>query len=199
MKIILGIGNPEKKYGKTRHNIGFIILDALCEKYNLSFMPGDGNYYFTGSNINASHFILIKPTTYVNLSGVAVKQVLEQYDISLENLLVVSDDLSLDAGSIRLRRSGGDGGHNGLASIIYELEDNKFPRLRFGIGCNFESGLMSDYVLEKFSEKDLLNLKPKIDSAVSLIEKFIAGGTQLMFDEFSKLPSENKNSQIEDN
>ena len=117
--MIFGIGNPGKKYENTKHNIGFQILDKLAEKHKLTFKAENKEYYSTGSIINASRFLLVKPVTYVNLSGVAAKEVIEKYNVPISEFLVITDDLNLELGKIRIRRSGGDGGHNGLHSIIF--------------------------------------------------------------------------------
>lgn len=186
MRAVLGIGNPGTKYEKTRHNVGFMLLDKLAEKYKLTFKPSKGEYYFTGSNINASPFFLIKPVTYVNLSGIAAKDVLQNYDLATEDILVVTDDLNLENGRIRIRQSGGDGGHNGIHSIIYHLESDQFPRLRFGIGNNFEKGDMKRYVLKPYSATELELLKNDFEFAIELIENFITGGLNRMLNHFSK-------------
>ena len=126
MKTIIGLGNPGKKYELTRHNIGFMIIDKFAQKYKLEFSPSKGDYYSVGSVINTSHFSLYKPTTYMNLSGVAVNEIVDNDNIKLDDLFIISDDINLDTGKIRIRESGGDGGHNGLSSIIYHLNSDKF-------------------------------------------------------------------------
>ncbi|MBN1300894.1 MAG: aminoacyl-tRNA hydrolase [Melioribacteraceae bacterium] len=186
MRAILGIGNPGSKYENTRHNIGFKILDKFAERHKLVFKSSSDDYYYAGSFIKASPFILIKPTTFVNLTGQAVIQLLEKYKIDLKNLLVVLDDVNLPPGKLRIRKSGGDGGHNGLYSIIYTVMSNEFPRLRFGIGNDFEYGTMADYVLTQFNKEETDLINGSIISSVRLIEKFIEGGIELMLSEFSK-------------
>lgn len=195
MKLIVGIGNKGAKYNLTRHNIGFILLDRFANKYQLEFTEKRPEYVFTGSTLNASRFVLIKPTTYVNLSGIAVKKALEDFSTTIESLLVISDDINLPLGSIRLRKSGGDGGHNGLLSIIENLETKNFARVRFGIGKDFAEGKMADYVLSKFSETEINELKEKFDYSISLIENFIEFGLNKTFEYYSQ--SINKiNSQL---
>lgn len=185
MRAVLGIGNPGLNYTGTRHNIGFSILDHFAAKWKLGFSPSKKDYYFAGGTIDASRFILVKPSNYVNLSGIAAKQIIEDYDIGLENLLIVCDDINLDLGKIRLRISGGDGGHNGIESIIYQLESDQFPRLRFGVGSNFGDGSMSDYVLQKFSSDEVKLIEPKIKFVSGIIENFVTGGTKQMLEYFS--------------
>ena len=182
----MGIGNPGKKYLHTRHNIGFMILDRFASKHNLQFKPSKFDFYFSASNKNDNEFMLVKPTTYVNLSGLAAKQIVDNYNCEPSDLLVVCDDINLSSGKIRIRKSGGDGGHNGLHSIIYHLETDQFPRLRFGIGQDFEKGEMKDYVLSKFSEEEFEALENNFEFSVELLESFIAGGTEVMLNYYSK-------------
>ncbi|MFH1198443.1 MAG: aminoacyl-tRNA hydrolase [bacterium] len=195
IKAVLGIGNPGFKYEETRHNIGFMILDCFSKKRNLTFQASKYNYFYTNGELNNSPFFLLKPTTYVNLSGLAAKDFCNEYNVSPENLLVICDDTYLNPGVIRIRRSGGDGGHNGLASIIYHLESNKFPRIRFGIGQNPESIDLKDHVLSKFSPDELIDLKPNIELTAELIEKFIIGGAKEILDHFSKVKNTSRNGE----
>lgn len=185
MKTIVGLGNPGARYQNTRHNIGFMILDAFADKHNLSFSPDKGEYYSVGSKLFTSHFYLYKPTTFMNLSGNAVSHIVENKDFDLENLLIITDDINLPTGNIRFREAGGDGGHNGLSSIIYSLETNKFNRLRFGVGNKFEDGKMPDYVLDQFYEKEKEIIRLGVQFSVQLIEKFILGSKKEMMNFYS--------------
>ncbi len=181
LKIVFGLGNPGKRYEGTRHNIGFEILDKFAEKHKLNFTEGKGDYYKAGSeNGFASSFFLVKPTTYVNASGIAAAQLFDLYEIDIKDFLVVVDDLNLPPGKIRVRQKGGDGGHNGLHSIIYSLESDAFPRLRFGIGAEFEKGEMADFVLSKFNTETRKIVDEKINDAIELIEAFLKGGYEGM-------------------
>ncbi len=197
MKAIIGLGNPGKKYELTRHNIGFMIIDLFAQKHKLEFSPSKGDYYSVGSVINASHFNLYKPTTYMNLSGTAVNDIIENDDIKLDDLLIISDDINLATGKIRIRESGGDGGHNGLSSIIYHLNSDKFSRLRFGVGNDFEEGNMPEYVLQNFYENEWEIIRLSVDFSVSLIEQFILGGKINMLNFFSKEQSKINNIKLE--
>ncbi len=185
MKAIVGLGNPGVRYKNTRHNIGFIVLDAFAEKHKLSFIPDKGEYYSVGSNLNTSHFYLYKPTTFMNLSGNALLHIIETNNIELDNLLIITDDINLPTGNIRFRETGGDGGHNGLSSIIYSLETNKFNRLRFGVGSNFEDGKMPNYVLDNFYENEKEIIRLGVEFSIKLIEKFILGGKKEMMNFYS--------------
>jgi PTH1 family peptidyl-tRNA hydrolase len=163
-----------------------MILDSFAEKHKLNFTPDKGDYYSVGSSLSASHFYLIKPTTYMNLSGIAVAHLMETKKIEINNLLIIADDINLPTGKIRFRESGGDGGHNGLASVIYSLGTNKFNRLRFGVGNNFAKGEMPDYVLNNFYENEKEIVRLAISFSVVLIEKFITGGKKEMMNYYSK-------------
>ncbi len=186
MKAIVGLGNPGRQYVNTRHNIGFTVLDAFANKYKLSFVPDKGDYYSVGSNLIASHFCLYKPTTFMNLSGNAISQIVEINNLELKDLLVITDDINLPIGNVRFRESGGDGGHNGLSSIIYSLKTNKFNRLRFGVGNKFEDGEMPKYVLDNFYENEKEIIRLGVGFSVSLIEEFILGGIKGMMNFYSK-------------
>jgi peptidyl-tRNA hydrolase, PTH1 family len=186
VRIILGIGNFGNRYKKNRHNAGFMQLDYVAEKYSLSFIPSKSDYYFAEGKINISDFTLIKSTTYVNNSGVAAVQVLQNYKLDSKDLLVVFDDVNLNLSELRIRISGGDGGHNGIASIIYHLSTDQFPRIRIGVGNNFYKGEMADYVLTDFNSEEMDNLKNIFISGSELIEGFIVGGIKKMLDINSK-------------
>ena len=197
MKAIIGLGNPGKKYELTRHNIGFMIIDLFAQKHKLEFSPSKGDYYSVGSVINASHFNLYKPTTYMNLSGIAVNEIIQNDNIELDDILIISDDINLTIGKIRIRESGGDGGHNGLSSVIYHLNSDKFSRLRFGVGNDFNEGKMPEYVLQNFYENEWKIIRLSVDFSVSLIEQFILGGNTDMLNFFSKEQSKINNTKLE--
>lgn len=187
MKAIFGIGNPGTRYLFTRHNVGFIFLDYFAEKKSLIFKPSKFNYYKSEINHEEDKSFLIKPTTYVNLTGRAVKQFLDYYQLQPSDFLVIVDDINLPIGTYRLRKSGKDGGHNGLASIIYEIETENFARLRIGIGNSFNKGEMADYVLSTFTNEEKKELNNFFDSMILLIEAFIKGGIDEMLNQNSKL------------
>ena len=186
MQAVIGIGNPGVKYVNTKHNAGFIIIDRFLEKNNLIYKTSKSNYLFVEGKFRENDFLIVRPTTYVNNSGLAVLDICDNHNISVENLLVVVDDINLEMGHLRIRKNGGSGGHNGLESIIYHLQSQNFPRIRFGIGAEFKEGFQADYVLSKFSTEELTKLEPNFDFAVELIEKFLIGGNKEMTDHFSK-------------
>jgi len=160
--LIVGIGNIGKEYLETRHNIGFEALDSICEEFKTTFETkklGD----IAKVNYKGKSLVFLKPSTYVNLSGKSVRYWMNKEKISQKNLLIITDDLNLDFGVIRIKEKGSDGGHNGLKDINTILKTNNYNRLRFGIGGNFTKGKQSEYVLSKWSEKEkseLISYKP---------------------------------------
>ncbi len=195
MRVIFGIGNPGIRYEYTRHNAGFLLLDYFASKKNIRFRETSGEYLETQGKISDQNYVLIKPVTYVNNSGIAAKQVFDKYDLAPEDFLVVSDDTNLKNYTLRVRQSGGDGGHNGLSSIIYHLITDQFPRIRIGIGNNPPEIALSDYVLSEFSKEELEKYQNTFVKGAQLIEEFICGGIKKMLEANSVLmKSENQNN-----
>lgn len=183
--LIAGLGNIGAEYKNTRHNIGFQILDALAEASNIRF--NDKRYGFVAEyKFKARTFILLRPTTYVNLSGLAVRYWMKKENIPIENLLVLVDDLALPFGTIRLRAKGGAGGHNGLENINQVLGRNDYARLRFGIGDNFRQGFQVDYVLGEWDREELKQLPEKIDNCIEIIQSFGTIGTERTMNFYNK-------------
>jgi peptidyl-tRNA hydrolase, PTH1 family len=187
VRIVLGIGNPGKRYENTRHNIGFLILNQFAHQQEISFTPSKFDYDYAEGEFEGSAYVLIKPVTYVNNSGLAVTQALNYYNTGLKDLLVIVDDINLETGSIRVRASGGDGGHNGIKSIIYHLNSNEFPRIRIGIGSELNEQGLADYVLSKFQKKDIEAIKNSAEKTLDLIKEFVHGGLKQMLDYNSKI------------
>jgi PTH1 family peptidyl-tRNA hydrolase len=173
--LIVGLGNIGDEYAHTRHNIGFDVVNAFVQKHGGSFRV-DRLAYVAEIRWKARSFTCICPTTYVNLSGKAVKYWLDKEKISLENTLIILDDLAVPLEKLRLRKTGSDGGHNGLRSIQEALGTVDYPRLRFGIGNNFPPGRQSDFVLGKWRKEEELLVKQKIDKSVETIENFATQG-----------------------
>ncbi len=183
--LIAGLGNIGPEYKNTRHNIGFQILDALAEASNISF--NDKRYGFVAEyKYKARTFVLLKPTTYMNLSGRAVNYWMQKENISIENVLVVVDDLALPFGTIRLRSKGSDGGHNGLKNITEVLGRNDYARLRFGIGDNFHKGFQVDYVLSDWTNEEQKEMPEKIDNCIEIIKSFGTIGVERTMNFFNK-------------
>jgi len=174
--LIAGLGNIGDEYADTRHNIGFTVLDVLARLSGVSFQSG--RYADVARlKIKNKTLVLIKPSTYMNLSGKAVRYWLETEKIPLENLMVVVDDIALPTGQLRLRMKGGPGGHNGLISIIEILETEDFARLRFGIGNDFAKGFQTEYVLGKWTAVEKEIILPKLPEAVEMIKTFVSSRT----------------------
>lgn len=183
--LIVGLGNIGEEYEKTRHNIGFMVVDALAKNEGATFSTA--RY---GSIAQVKYkgriLILLKPSTYMNLSGKAYQYWLQKENVPVENSLVIVDDIDLDVGSLRLKANGGGGSHNGLNNIIEVLGHEKFPRLRFGIGKNYSMGKQIDYVLGSFSAEDLEQVTPKIEESVKLIQSFVSIGVERTMNFFNK-------------
>lgn len=164
MKLIVGLGNPGKDYDKTRHNVGFEVLDLLAKEKNVTFKL-DKNFdgLITTYQEGLEKVILLKPTTYMNLSGQSVIKVKNYYKVDLNDILIVVDDINIDLAALRLREKGSAGGHNGLKSLISHLQSNEFKRIRVGI--KFEKGDLINHVLGKFSKKELEVLEPAFELA----------------------------------
>lgn len=173
--LVVGLGNIGPKYHHTRHNIGFKVLDHLAKENEISFETvklGDkATYKFKGRT-----FILLKPSTFMNLSGKAVRYWLEKEKVNLQNLLVITDDLNLPFGTLRLKAKGSDGGHNGLKDIQQQLNTTKYNRFRFGISDEFSKGKQIDYVLGEWGEEEEKQMKERLDKSVDLIKSFGTAG-----------------------
>ena len=176
--LIVGLGNIGEEYANTRHNIGFIVLDALALNARVKF--SSARYAsLSKMKFKGRTFVLIKPTTYMNLSGKAVKYWLTKEKIPIENLLVILDDIALPLGFLRMKKKGGDAGHNGLVSIIERLGTTEFPRLRIGIGDDFALGYQSEYVLNRWTKTEEKIMIPRIEIAVEMIKGLATIGIEL--------------------
>ncbi|KOS08378.1 peptidyl-tRNA hydrolase [Flavobacterium akiainvivens] len=173
--LIAGLGNPGAEYVNTRHNIGFKVLDRLAQQESISFetakLGAVAEYKLKGRTL-----FLLKPNTYMNLSGKAIKYWLDKENIPVENLLVVTDDLNIPFGTIRLKGKGSDGGHNGLKSIQQTLNSADYPRFRFGISDEFKKGQQVNYVLGEWDENEKAKLGERLDKSVDAIKEFALGG-----------------------
>lgn len=173
--LIVGLGNIGDEYRETRHNIGFMVLDALAKASNIVFK--DGRYGATTTlSLKGRQLLLLKPSTYMNLSGNAVRYWMQQEKIPLENVLVVVDDLALPFGSLRLKGKGSDAGHNGLKHIAATLGTQNYARLRFGIGNDFPKGAQIDFVLGRFGEEDRQQLPERLETAGEIVKSFCLAG-----------------------
>jgi peptidyl-tRNA hydrolase, PTH1 family len=187
LKLIVGLGNPGKKYELTRHNIGYLILDYIAEYLKIKFNPSKGDWYGAKGNYNNSEFYLMKPTTFMNNSGEAVQDFLTSNNISLNNVLIVCDDFQIPFGMIRLRTKGSDGGHNGVSSIIYHLNSMSFPRMRIGIGkdvLNKEDYI--DFVLSDFNKDEMFQLNELFPIYKDCILSFLSEDLKITMNKFNK-------------
>lgn len=174
--MIVGLGNPGKQYESTRHNAGFICLDLLAEKYSISVKKLKFKSLLGEGRIEGKRCLLLKPQTFMNLSGEAVRDAAEFYKIPPENIIVIYDDISLDPGKLRIRRKGSDGGHNGMKNILYHLKSDGFPRIKVGVGAkpNPEYDL-ADWVLSRFTSNEAKLIKQAAEKAVGAVEYMVCG------------------------
>ena len=182
--LVIGLGNPGAEYENTRHNIGFKVLDKLASLSNSSFFTDRyadvAEVKFKGRNL-----VLIKPNTFMNLSGKAVAYWMHKSKINIENIVVVTDDISLPFGVLRLRKKGSDGVHNGLKDIQAVLGDSHYPRLRFGVGGDFSRGKQVEYVLDNFSNEDYSTMDNRMEMAVKMIQAFATMGIGRAMSDFN--------------
>ena len=180
--LIVGLGNVGNEYAHTRHNIGFDVVNAFVQKHASNFKV-ERLAYVSSLKWKAKTVVCICPTTFMNLSGNAVKYWMDKEKIAVENMLVIVDELALPLSKMRLKPSGSDGGHNGLKSIAASLATNEYPRLRFGIGNEYPKGRQADFVLSKWKKTEEPIVKLKIEKAAELIESFISRGINLTMNE----------------
>ena len=183
--LIVGLGNVGNDYELTRHNTGFMVLDAFAEASNIHF--NDRRYGFVAeTSLKGRKVFLLKPSTFMNLSGNAVRYWLNKESIDQSRLLVISDEVALPLGAFRLKANGSNGGHNGLGHI-QQLIGQDYARLRMGIGNDFPRGMQIDWVLGRYSDEELKILKPAIDTAVEIIKSFVLAGIDITMNQFNKL------------
>ena len=183
--LIVGLGNIGPEYRNTRHNIGFKVLDAFAEVSNISFSTqryGD----IAQVRVKNKVLVLLKPSTYMNLSGNAVRYWMQKENIALENVLIVVDDLALPFGTLRLKGKGSDAGHNGLKHIAEILGTQNYARLRFGIGNDFPRGHQIDYVLGNFTEEDMKTMDERLETAGNIIKSFCLAGINITMNQYNK-------------
>ncbi len=187
MYIIVGLGNPTKEYEGTRHNVGFDVIDTLASEYNIS-VEGREKRAFVGKGIIAGQkVLLVKPQTYMNLSGESVRGLIDYYKIDEEaELIIIYDDVSLDVGQLRIRKKGSAGGHNGIKSIISHLGHNVFLRIKVGVGEKPKHYDLADYVLGHFSKEDKVVMQDGYKNAAKAIEMILLGDVDGAMNEYNK-------------
>lgn len=191
MYIIAGLGNPKKEYDNTRHNIGFATIDALADKYNINVMDVKHKAIIGKGIINGQKVILAKPLTFMNLSGESIRQLVDYYKVDPESeLVIISDDISLPPGLIRVRKKGSAGGHNGLKNIIQHLGTEGFQRIRIGVGEKPKGYDLADYVLGHFSKEEQPLMKEGTDKAIGALEMILGGDIDGAMNEYNKKVSD---------
>ena len=187
MFIIVGLGNPTNEYAGTRHNVGFDVIDQIADKYNISVTERKHRAFCGKGIIGGQKVILVKPQTYMNLSGESVRSVLDFYKVDVETeLLVIFDDVSLDVGQLRIRKKGSAGGHNGIKNIIQHLGTNVFHRIKVGVGEKPKDYDLVDYVLGHFSKVEQEQMEEGYERAVNAVEMMLQGEVDAAMNEFNK-------------
>lgn len=185
MFVIAGLGNPGKQYENTRHNIGFIAVNYLAAKHNIDISKIKFKGILGEGKIAGERVIILKPQTFMNLSGESIAEVLNFYKLKNENLIVIHDDISLSTGRIRIRKKGSDGGHNGLKSIIYQTKSDAFTRIKIGVGDKPNEWDLADWVLGKFSDDDIKVLSKSVEIAADAVEEIIKNGAESAMNKFN--------------
>ncbi len=185
MYIIVGLGNPERKYDNTRHNIGFRMIDALAEYAGIQINEKKFKGLYGKGILGGEKVILVKPLTYMNLSGECVGPMADYFKVDPENIIVLFDDISLDPGKMRIRKKGSAGGHNGIKSIIAHLGTQEFPRLKFGVGDKPRGMDLANYVLGRFSKTEEVIVEESIDQACKAIECMIRDGIDTAMNQYN--------------
>ena len=182
----MGLGNPGRNYQKTRHNLGYRVVDLLAERHRKKFKGGKGEYLYCQLEVEGNEVCLLKPLTFMNLSGQAVFDSLRFFNLTPPELFVICDDVKLPLGSLRIREIGSDGGHKGLRSIIYQLGTEEFSRLRLGIGPFPEGADLDDFVLEKFKKEEEKSVEELIQKGMQAVESSIVLGIRESMNRFNK-------------
>ena len=186
MYIIVGLGNPGREYEQTKHNVGFRVIDKLADKYNIDVTKFKHKAFTGDGMINGKKVFLVKPQTYMNLSGDSVGEMAQFYKIPPENIIVINDDISLDVGRIRVRPKGSAGGHNGLKSIIYRLNSDTFPRVKMGVGApKHEDYDLADFVLGRFTKEEIPVMEDAIVKAEKAVAEIIKNGVQSAMNKYN--------------
>ena len=182
MKVLVGLGNPGRKYSNTKHNFGFWIIDSFLTKSSLTLQPGKGDYHYVKTN----DYYLVKPMSYMNNSGIALSKFISYYKIKIDDLLIIYDDIDLSLGVIKYKQNGGSGGHKGIESIIYQLNDDSFNRLRLGIATDEKMRPSEKYVLSPFQKIYNNEIERIIDYVYESINYYLKGSVEETMNKFNK-------------
>ena len=185
MYLIIGLGNPEEEYSKTRHNMGFNTINKIAKKYNIEISKNKFQGLYESAIIEGQKAILIKPQTYMNLSGNCVQEFVNFYKIEKKNIIVIYDDMDIQPGTIKIRKQGGPGGHNGMKSIIQMLGTEEFPRIRIGIGRPKHNGDEINYVIGAIPEEEIPKLEEGTEKAKEAVIEIIKNGIDSAMNKFN--------------
>ena len=185
MYLIVGLGNPEEDYSKTRHNMGFDVINKLSENLNIKVNKNKFNSLYGTGTVGSEKIILLKPQTYMNLSGKSIIQVINFYKIPIENIIVIYDDIDTDIGNIRIRKKGSSGSHNGMKSVINEIQTEEFTRIRVGIGRPKYKDDMINYVIGAIPEEEINNLDEGTTKAKEAVISILKDGIDIAMNKFN--------------
>ena len=192
MYIVVGLGNPGDKYEKTRHNVGFNVIDLLAKEYSIDVSKLKHKALIGEGRVGTEKVILVKPMTYMNLSGESVVDICNYYNVDLENVIVIYDDIDLDVGKIRIRKKGGPGTHNGMKSVVHEILSDEFIRIRVGIGSPNDKSEMIEYVIGKLEDEEYNKLTMGIDKAEEAVVEILKNGIDKSMNKFNGENATNK-------
>lgn len=185
MYVIAGLGNPGAQYENTKHNIGFITVDYLAQKHQIKIKKLKHKALVGEGNISGQKVLLVKPQTFMNLSGNSIREIVAYYKISMEELLIIYDDIDIPMGSLRIRKKGSAGTHNGMRSIVYDLQSDQFPRIRIGIGGE-RKGDLADYVIGGFQKSQIPIMEEAVRQAAAAVECMMENGMDAAMGEYNK-------------
>lgn len=197
MYVIAGLGNPGKKYENTRHNMGFITVDQLAEKHDIKVDKLKFKALVGEGRIAGQKVLLVKPQTYMNLSGESIREVMHFYKLEPENLIVIYDDIDIELGALRIRKFGSAGTHNGMKSVVYQLQSDRFPRIRIGIGSQ-KKGDLVDFVIGGFSKEEVPVLEETVTKAVGAIECILESDVDIAMNRFNTKKAKPKKEKDEE-
>ncbi len=185
MYIIVGLGNPEEDYGRTRHNMGFNVINKIAKQYEIEVTKKKFQGLYGTGNIEGEKVILLKPQTFMNLSGISIQEILKFYKLGVEQLIVIYDDIDVEPGIIRLRKAGGAGTHNGMKSVVHELNTQNFKRVRVGIGMPEKKEDLIEYVIGAISDEDKEKLEKGIELAKEAVIEIVKNGIDIAMNKFN--------------
>lgn len=183
--VVVGLGNPGKKYENTRHNVGFDAVDQLSRKHNIAIKKIKHKAFIGDGTIADCRVLLVKPQTFMNLSGESVREIIEWYKVPIKNIIIIYDDIDLPVGKIRIRPKGSSGTHNGMKSVIYQIQSDEFPRIRIGVDRPPQGWDLANFVLSKFSSEERKIVEESIESAVGAVETILKASVDNAMNRFN--------------